>query len=287
VRACCVLAFAGHAQDHSAQAETWARRAIDHHAALGLSPDPRPHILLAYGLAYQGRVEEAVAAIGVALEAAAAVGDDAHYDRVEALYQLGFVGMLRGAPDVALGEELLSLARSLGNTWLLGRACLTLGLLLLPEDRPRALGLIRETIEVSLRPAVPYWVGSALVFLAAGIAETDPAAGLRRLADTLEQLRLMGAQPWVRRSLRVFMVPFAALGRDEAVALIDGASNPASNWPGAVARARDEARARLGATRYDELRTDAERVPDNLLLERLVQHIDGALEASPAGTASA
>jgi hypothetical protein len=283
VRACCILAFAGHAQDRSAQAEQWGLRAAAHRDALAVGPDPRPDIMQVYGLAYQGRLEESGAASRRALEAAVALGDPARYDRIEAMYQLAFTGMQNGTPDVALGEEVLALARSLGNTWLLGRACLTLGLLLLDVDRPRALELLEECVALASRPAAPFWVGSALVFVAAGVAETDPIGGIRRLADAIEKYRATGTQHWVRRSLREFMSPFAALGQDEAVALFDGASSPVCNRPGQMEAARRSAQRRLGADRYAALRAQAQTASDVELVDEVLHAIACALDASTGG----
>ncbi len=276
-RAYLVLAFGGHAQDDPLESEHWARRAAERHQTLKLPPDPRLGILLVYGLAYQGRVEEAAHAASEAVTLAAALGASAAYDRVEALYQLGFMRMMAGTPDIALGESCLDLAREIGNTWLQARACLTLGLALGTVDPDRGRDLLEEAVALCRRPAYPFWVGSTLLMVATAYADTDPAEGLRRLADSFDEFRATGARQWIRRSLRDFMAPFSALDAHEAVALIDGASKPVSTRPQANAQARISAGRALGATRYEELRAAGEQLPDELLVDRIRSEIELAL----------
>jgi hypothetical protein len=279
VGACLVLAYGSHVQDHELDAERWARRAAELHARLELPPDPRLGIVLAYGVAYQGRITDATAIIRDSLAIAEAGGPEHEYDCLEALHQLVFMDAYNGTVDIAFAEAGLERARRHGNTWMLGRACMSLGFALGPGDPDRGRDLLEHAVALCRRPARPYWVGSTVVFLAIAHADRDPAEGLRRLADSLDEYRATGLRQWTRRSLRDLMAAFGALANHEAVALIDGASKPTPTRHGAVASARKTAIEYLGEDRYAALVDEAGRISDDELSERVRAAIDVTLSA--------
>jgi hypothetical protein len=279
VGACLVIAYGSQVQDHELDAVRWARRAAELHAGLGLAPDPRLGIVLAYGVAYQGRISEATAIIRDALAIAEAGGPEHTYDCLEALHQLVFMDAYAGTVDVAFAEAGLERARRFGNTWMTSRASMSLGFALGPSDPDRGCQLLEDAIARCRLPAYPYWVGSTVVFLAIARADRDPAEGLRMLAASLDEYRATGLRQWTRRSLRDLMGAFGALANHEAVALIDGASKPAAVRQEAVATARKQATEHLGAERYAALVDEASRISDDALSERVRAAIDVTLGA--------
>jgi hypothetical protein len=249
----------------------WARWAQQVHADLGLPPNPRLGVLLGAGLAYAGRVIEAIAACEEAAAIATSIGSEADFDRFEALYQLVFMRAMQGTPDISGAEEVAALATSLGSTWLLVRAKTGLGVALTTVDPHRATVAFDDALDLARHADPPYWTGSARV-IAAG-AHSDPYVAISQLASSLDDFRAAGSQQWVRRSLRDFLVHFGAVGRHEVVAFIDGCAAPVSLRPNQGRDAVVAARQHLGASSYEAAKARGAAVSDTDLPELLRSEI--------------
>jgi hypothetical protein len=77
--------------------------------------------------------------------------------------------------------------------------------------------------------------------------------GLAAIREVVEHARRTGQGLLVRQMARCYFGALSALGRHEAIALLDGASVNMPLHPHVAAAAIIEARAALGDSRYDDL----------------------------------
>nr|WP_221382113.1 BTAD domain-containing putative transcriptional regulator [Actinoplanes polyasparticus] len=220
-----------------------AATALRHYRAMGTEPVHRVSGLVgeALVLAWSGRVDEAVAAAGSAVDLAVSTGNPGA--RAEALYALG----------EALGDS----------------------------DPDRALSLLAEAAEVAATVDERLFQGAAeTAAVAIGSRHGDPAAALSAFREVLAMWRRVGNDTLRAAALRNLVVLLVRVGADETAVLVDAALPPADVYPAEQARldrARAAAGERLGADRVAILRRRGALLPPAGVHDEASRAINAAL----------
>jgi hypothetical protein len=210
--------------------------------------------LLSSAVGNQGRVAEMEELSTRALVAADERGSDYDYDRSEATWQLCCAALFAGAPDIERSLEYLAFARRIGfaravSGGLIHRGCSD-------PDPERGMESLAEARELTARTRDSFRYGIATVWLGALRCFTDPVGALQMIPGIVEHARKSGLRLIVA-AMRDYTIGFAAVGRHELVAVLDGATIKPSIRPAAAAEAITEARRKLGDARYDQIRDQA------------------------------
>jgi hypothetical protein len=104
-----------------------------------------------------------------------------------------------------------------------------------------------------------------------GFVADDPLAAIRALPELVEQARSTGQRLGLVQRGRDLLEPLAAIGRYDAVAVLDGASLPFSVRPALAAEAVAAARDALGEDRYTQLYEEGQSFSPADLEEYLLQ----------------
>jgi hypothetical protein len=174
------------------------------------------------------------------------------YDRAEALWTLCTFALVSGSPDRALAQRLLTLARDLGNARAVAGGLIQVGLA--DPDPVRGVASLVEARELTAETRDSLRNGLARMFLGALQSEVDPRDGLAAICDVVDHARRTGQGLLVGYTPRNFFGALSALGRHEAIAVLDGASLNIVMHPDVAAAAIVQARTILGESRYEELR---------------------------------
>jgi predicted ATPase/class 3 adenylate cyclase len=179
--------------------------------------------------------------------------DDAFdYDRAEALWNWCSLAMGTSAPDRPRAMELLALARRLGNPRAIAGGLIMAAVA--DPDPVRGAALLVEARDVTARSLDNYRNVLAGGILGAFESEADPAAGLTVLREVVRQARRTGFELLLLQIPRAYFGAFAALGRYETIAVLDGVAVMTAIHAAVTVAAIDTARDALGADRYDELK---------------------------------
>jgi hypothetical protein len=185
------------------------------------------------------------------IERALALGSTYDYDRAEAMWNLCCVALFRDAPDQQRAADYLALARRLGNARALAGGLMQTGAA--DPDRDRATELLAEARDLTARTRDTYRYALATDWLAAINADRDPHGAMRTVPVLVKHALITGQRLIIKQIGRDVIISAWALGRPDAVAILDGASGVAGIRMSRVAAAIDGARQKLGDGRYDEL----------------------------------
>jgi predicted ATPase/class 3 adenylate cyclase len=180
------------------------------------------------------------------------LGASFDYDRAEALWNWCTLSLTTGTPDYARATELLTLAREIGNVRAIAGGLLQVGVA--DPDQVRGRQLLEEARDLTARTRDQMRHGYALAFLGALESEADPAAGLALVPDLVEHARRTGLELFLLQIPRSFFGAFAALGRYETIATLDGVAVDTPIHAAVAATAIATARHALGDDYYDELK---------------------------------
>jgi predicted ATPase/DNA-binding SARP family transcriptional activator len=220
-----------------------ATTALRHYRAMGTEPVHRVSGLVgeALVLGWSGRVSEAVAVAGAAVDLAASTGNPGA--RAEALYGLG---------------------EALGDT-----------------DPGRALTVLAEAAHLAATVDERLFLGAAeTAAVAIGSRHGDPAAALSAFREVLAMWRRVGNDTLRAAALRNLVVLLVRVGADETAVLVDAALPPAGVYPAEQARldrARAAAAERLGADREAALRRRGALLSPAQVHDEASSAIDAAL----------
>jgi hypothetical protein len=263
--------------------EWHSRRAIAIEGDLNRRPHPRLRVMLAEGLAWQGKTDEALSSAREAL--ALAEGQEHLNYRVLAMAQLVcFSVFFQQPPDSALVKECLGLAERIGSPVAIHIASYAAGVCAAADDPDEALAMFQRVDEMGERAGMrDSRVAVARAFSRLVDRSLSPSQALMGLVDSLEFFRRSGANFALRRMVRDFIPPFTALGRCETVAILDGAAKKYCIRPVLVAEAIGEARRALGTAGYRRAFQTGEAMSDT----ELERHVFAELQefAEPVGRA--
>ncbi len=126
-------------------------------------------------------------------------------------------------------------------------------------DPERAMELLAEARELSARTRDSFRHGLATAWLGPIRAPLDPVGALRLIPEVVDLARSSGVRLLIV-GLRDYLAPFATIGRQDVVAVLDGAMLPLSIRPAAATAAITGARRALGDLRYEELKAKGKRL---------------------------
>jgi hypothetical protein len=216
--------------------------------------DPlRPTALtwLAGVVANSGRLHEARALAEALLAEAERLGPAFEYDRAEALWSLCTLALVTGSLDHPLALRLLTVARELGNPRAIAGGLIQVGVA--DPDPVRGVSSLVEARDLTAQTGDSYRNGLARMWLGALQSELDPASGLAAIRDVVAHARRTGQGLLVRQTPRCYFGALSAMGRHEAIAVLDRASAITALHPNVAGAAINEARTVLGDSRYEDL----------------------------------
>lgn len=190
----------------------------------------------------------------LALRLSAQQGALLDYDRSEALWNLCAIGVFQGTPNTVDAEAFLQMARRFGNPRALAGGLIMCGVS--SPDEGRGLELLAEARELAARSRDSYRYGVATGWLGVLQSAIEPTAMLRNLPDLVRHARSTGQRLLLVQMTRDCMRSLASLGKFEAIARLDGAGLKISARPALAERAIEQAKADLGETRYEALRSE-------------------------------
>ncbi len=199
-----------------------------------------------------GRALESRAVSETLLADTERLGPAFDYDRAEALWTLCAFALFTGSPDYSLALRLLTHARDLGNVRAIAGGLIQAGLA--DPDPVRGVTSLVEARELTAETRDSFRNGLARLFLGALQSELDPRGGLAAICDVVDHARRTGQGLLVRYAPRNFFHALSAMGRHDAIAVLDGASLNIAMHPNVAAAAITQARTILGDSRYEELR---------------------------------
>ena len=202
-------------------------------------------------VANSGRLDEARALAELLLAEAERLGPAFDYDRAEALWSLCTLAFATDAPDLPLAQQLLTLARELGNPRAIAGGLLQVGVA--DPDPVAGVSLLVEARDLTAQTRDSYRNGLAQMWLGALESERDPAIGLATIRDVVDHARRTGQGLLVLQMPRSYFGALSALGRHEAIAVLDGASLKLQLHPKVASVAVARARTILGDSHYSNL----------------------------------
>jgi hypothetical protein len=256
--------LARHARLHQGYAYLMQNRLVASEAELRAvldSSDDRTDPLVPLGLTLlssavgnQGRTAEMEALSTRALVAAEERGAHYDYERSEATWQLCCAALFAGAPDIERSREYLAFGRRIGYARAVSGGLIHCGCS--DPDPERGMESLAEARELTARTGDSFRYGIATVWLGALRCFTDPVDALQMIPGIIEHARKSGLRLIVA-AMRDYTVGFAAVGRHELVAVLDGATIKPSIRPAAAADAIAAARHKLGDARHEQVRDHA------------------------------
>jgi hypothetical protein len=211
---------------------------------------PRMHLALGYATAFQGRFAEALVAFLRAAELARA--QSRPVELLEALNGLNAARIYGGGrPDSAEVEEAQAIDAALGDSRAHAMTRFIAASAAYFDGDPGAAELFADAARTSVEANVVtveacYRVLAAIV--AAGDDSRRQVASIREALSTYDRMHFPFSL-WGQ--LRDVVPGLKALGRHHAVAIVDGATSPATFWPRQVAVAIASSRATIGDREYD------------------------------------
>jgi hypothetical protein len=215
------------------------------------------------------------------LALAVARGAAYRYEQAEALYMLGFYRRTQGQPaDDQLIRRCLELSREVGSARCIANAYWTEGVTYADIDAQRAVSALEAGAAVAKAADARFLIGLLPGYVAMVRANLNPVAGLTAFVESFRYLRASGNRLGIRVLLRNMIPAFAAVGRQDLVARIDGAALPFCIRPERVGQSCTEAREGLGDERYEQLRDEGGALSDDDLVELVCREVEHIAQAA-------
>jgi predicted ATPase/class 3 adenylate cyclase len=217
----------------------------------GVDPlEPLALMMLSGVVGNSGQLDKCDELAVAAIERALAMGPDYDYDRAEAMWNRCSVAFSLGTPNAGLAADLLGLARQLGNARAIAGGLLQMGVA--DPDPARAGEFLAQARDLTARTRDTYRYALATAWQGFIRSSNDPGEALLMIPELIRHARTTGQHLLVAQ-LRDLVGPLSTLGRDDAVAVLDGATIPISIRPALTAAAIARAHDALCEERYAEL----------------------------------